>query len=252
MQIDWWTLALQAVNFLVLVWLLSRFLYRPVRQVIEKRQALSQEAADAAQRKADAAEAARRHYEEEQKALEAERRGLAEAVHKDMQQECERMLEAARTEADQIRAEAKVALEKDSSKALEGLKSDIAGLATGVAVQVLQDSGADRTGPGTRATVRAYFDRLPERELADLQRDLDGGSAEIELVTASELSEAEQAEWRKAIHGWLQRNVPVRFAVAPEILGGAELRFPHSLLSFTWARQIEEATARMIGESDER
>ena len=41
MQIDWWTLALQTINFLVLVWLLTHFLYRPVRQVIAERKALA-------------------------------------------------------------------------------------------------------------------------------------------------------------------------------------------------------------------
>ena len=34
MRFDWWTLALQTVNFAVLVWLLHRFLYRPVLRMI--------------------------------------------------------------------------------------------------------------------------------------------------------------------------------------------------------------------------
>ena len=34
MRIDWWTLALQAVNVLILVWLLGRFLFRPVMDAI--------------------------------------------------------------------------------------------------------------------------------------------------------------------------------------------------------------------------
>ena len=38
MRIDWWTLALQAANFLVLVWLLQHFLYRPVQGIIAERQ----------------------------------------------------------------------------------------------------------------------------------------------------------------------------------------------------------------------
>jgi len=39
MELDWTTLALEALNFLVLVWLLKRFFYRPVLTVIEKRRA---------------------------------------------------------------------------------------------------------------------------------------------------------------------------------------------------------------------
>lgn len=251
MQFDWWTLAIQAVNFLVLVWLLSRFLYRPVRQVIEKRQALSAEAADAAQRKADEAEAARQRYEDRQRELEAERRALAEKVHKDMQQEREKLLQAARDEAEQIRADAKAATEKERNAALSALKSEIANLAAAITRQVLQASGTTGTGRETLAAVHSYFDGLSEDELEALQRDVAGESTAIELVTATELSAAERKSWRNGLHGSLQSEAHVAFVVDPEILGGVELRFPHSILSFTWAHRIEETTARMIGESDE-
>ena len=55
MQIDWWTLALQTVNALVLVWLLARFLFRPVAKIVAERQkAAAALMADAAKAKADA------------------------------------------------------------------------------------------------------------------------------------------------------------------------------------------------------
>ena len=56
MEIDWWTLAIQTVNFLVVVWLLSRFLYRPVRRMIEAREADDRKAAEDAAAKAAEAE----------------------------------------------------------------------------------------------------------------------------------------------------------------------------------------------------
>jgi F-type H+-transporting ATPase subunit b len=38
MHIDWWTLALQTVNALVLIWILTRFFFHPVMNIIAKRQ----------------------------------------------------------------------------------------------------------------------------------------------------------------------------------------------------------------------
>ena len=38
MQIDWWTLGLQTVNALVLIWLLSRFLFRPIASILAERE----------------------------------------------------------------------------------------------------------------------------------------------------------------------------------------------------------------------
>ena len=38
MQIDWLTVAAQIVNFLVLVWLLQRFLYKPITNAMHRRE----------------------------------------------------------------------------------------------------------------------------------------------------------------------------------------------------------------------
>ena len=38
MRVDWWTLALQTANVLVLIWLLARFLFRPVAEIVARRQ----------------------------------------------------------------------------------------------------------------------------------------------------------------------------------------------------------------------
>ena len=38
MQIDWFTLVAQIVNFLILIWLLKKFLFRPVQNVMKKRE----------------------------------------------------------------------------------------------------------------------------------------------------------------------------------------------------------------------
>ena len=55
MQFDWTTFALEIVNFLVLVWILRRFLYRPVTDVIARR------AAEVEHRLTGAHEASRRN-----------------------------------------------------------------------------------------------------------------------------------------------------------------------------------------------
>jgi len=38
MLIDWFTVVAQVVNFLILVWLLKRFLYRPILNAIDARE----------------------------------------------------------------------------------------------------------------------------------------------------------------------------------------------------------------------
>ena len=55
MLIDWFTIGAQALNFLILVWLLRHFLYQPILNAIDAReQKITAELADAAARKAEA------------------------------------------------------------------------------------------------------------------------------------------------------------------------------------------------------
>ena len=56
MLIDWFTVGAQALNFVILVWLMKRFLYQPILDAIDAReQRIAAELADAAARKAEAA-----------------------------------------------------------------------------------------------------------------------------------------------------------------------------------------------------
>ena len=98
MQIDWWTLGLQTVNFLIVIWLLSRFLYRPIRRIIEEREAADKAASDAAKDKLEEAQAVRRTYEDKTAQLAAERQEREADFHKSLEAERDKRLEAARKE----------------------------------------------------------------------------------------------------------------------------------------------------------
>ncbi len=61
MLIDWFTVVAQIVNFLILVWLLKRFLYKPILDALDAREKkIAKELADADLKKTEATEGARR------------------------------------------------------------------------------------------------------------------------------------------------------------------------------------------------
>jgi len=76
MQLDWLTFTLEIVNFLVLVWILQRFLYRPVLETIARRKAeIDKTLADAASRQQDA-QALEHRYQDRLVEWEKEKQGL--------------------------------------------------------------------------------------------------------------------------------------------------------------------------------
>ncbi|MXN67284.1 hypothetical protein GR183_20440 [Stappia sp. GBMRC 2046] len=243
MLIDWWTLAIQTVNFLVVVWLLNRFLYKPVRRIIEEREAADVRAVSEAKKKADDAEAAKADYEQKAAELAKSQRGLEAELHATMRKERDTMLEDARQEADGILAEARERTERERMEALEGLKEGIADLAGEMARKAL--SGHASNGEAQLQQVLSHLDGLSDQSLSDLRSDLEDTAGALEIVSASELGEAERQRWQSALERRLGNGARIVFSVDPSLIEGSELHFPHAVLSFSVADRLRQLSREM-------
>ncbi|MDH3315783.1 MAG: F0F1 ATP synthase subunit delta [Betaproteobacteria bacterium] len=105
MQLDWTTFVLEIVNFLILVWILKRFLYQPVLQAITRRKTvIEQTLAEATREKTDA------------QALEQQYRTRLDTWEQEKAQLREQMLGEVRTEREQHFAELENALAREREK----------------------------------------------------------------------------------------------------------------------------------------
>jgi F-type H+-transporting ATPase subunit b len=224
MQIDWWTLGLQTINFLIVVWLLSRFLYRPIRKIIEEREAADRKAGEDAAKKVEEAEKARAAYEQKRADLVEEHRQREAEWHEKLEQERAETLDAARKEAADM-----------VETARQRVEDRVAALASDLARTALRG-----TSNGI-ADVTAQLAALPDEDADELRRDLADETASVAVVTVRKIPASDQAEWHKALSDWLGREAPVVFQSGPDILGGVELHFPHAALRFSAAAGLERA-----------
>src|ERR1019366_7787177 len=116
MLIDWFTVGAQVLNFLILVWLLKRFLYKPILNAIDAREKrIAAELADADAKKADARKD-RDEFQGKNKAFDEESAALMAKVAIDAKAERERLLGEARRDGDALRAQQESALQKDRTR----------------------------------------------------------------------------------------------------------------------------------------
>src|SRR5476651_2521037 len=81
MTIDWWTLGIQTVNVVILVWLLGRFFWRPVAFMIEQRRATAERILADAEAKRIEATAALAEIERTRAGFAQEREAILAAAH---------------------------------------------------------------------------------------------------------------------------------------------------------------------------
>jgi F-type H+-transporting ATPase subunit b len=249
MQIDWWTLALQAVNFLVLVWLLGRFLYRPVRDVIEKRRALSEEAfAEAAAKEAEVDELKKR-MEQDRAAMAQERQDMLKKLHENAAAEREKLLDQSRKEAETLIDDAREAVASERQAASSAIRVEAGHLAVELASKLLSQIDTNALGDAYLEKLVAQFEGMSADELEELRKDLEPPDARLIVVTTVAVPESAQARWRDRLATHVAHEDRIDFVTDPAIVGGAELRFPHTTMSFTWAEQLRKA--RRVLEGDE-
>lgn len=249
MQIDWWTLALQAINFVVLVWLLSRFLYRPVQAIIEKRKQLMDKGlSEVEELKADA-KTAQKRFEDERSALASEREGMLKDLHQKMGKEHEEALKKAKDEAAQMLENARATIQAEREAALKALREQASTLATELASTLLRELGQGVPNESFLGGLKKYISDLPEEEHDRLRKDLADEGSRLKVVTAFPLSPEESSRWAEVIAAIIGGDGKMDFAVDGDLLGGAELHFPHAVLRYSWADQLKKAKVQL--DSDE-
>ena len=112
MLIDWFTVGAQALNFLILVWLLKRFLYKPILDAIDAREKrIAAELADADAKKAEA-QKERDEFQHKNEEFDQQRAALLSKATDEAKAERQRLLDEARKAADALSAKRQEALQK--------------------------------------------------------------------------------------------------------------------------------------------
>jgi ATP synthase F0 subunit b len=233
MTVDWWTLALQAVNFLILVWLLRRFLYHPVRDVLDRRKAMAEEAFAEADRKKGEADSVRAALEAERAAFAEERQNLLRDVHRDLEGERQKTLDAAREEAGKLVDAAQARIAQEREVALQALRHDAAGLAGDLAAEILAHAASGIPAEASLDAVERQVQALAAEERERLENDLAAEGARLTVVTAAPLPAESRGPWRERLAACFGPAAAIDFTADPTILGGVELHFPHAVLRFT-------------------
>ena len=251
MRFDWSTFALQTVNFAILVWLLHRFLYRPVLRLIDERRAeIDKQYADA--------RTAETKAQDELAAIEAERSGIAAERAVTLEQasaEAAEMAAARRTQADREAAQlldtARKALAAERGLALAEAKRAALDLGTDIAGRLLAEVPVKLRAEAWLARIEEHLAALPPAEKDALAQQLVDG-ARLTVVTASMLP-AETAEaWRARLNGTLGDRAAIDFDTDRHLVAGAELRFPNAVLRFSWQSALAAMRAEIAGDGDPR
>jgi F-type H+-transporting ATPase subunit b len=241
MTFDWWTLGLQTVNIVILVWLLQRFFWTPIANMIAERRAASQKALAEARVARDEAKAALADIDRTRAGFAAERdKILADARAESERASAAKLAEAAQQAAELIAA-AKAGIVKDQDAAARAWASRSSDLAVDIAKRL----SARLDGPAVRGVFLEWA-LAAIRALPDTARRAAAHSSVVmEATSATPLDPAEVARATQSIGAAFGAPVHIRFTTDPRLIEGLEIRADHLVVANSWRADLTQILAEL-------
>jgi F-type H+-transporting ATPase subunit b len=244
MHLSGWTLAFQAINFLVLAWMLQRFLYKPVLAALDRRRAETERVIKEANDSKEAANTLRRDLEHQRDGLAAERARIVEAALADGEKERQRVLAEAGVEKDHLLAQAQESLQRAEGAARARIESEAAGVAVELARRLLSVVPPRAVSTALLEDVLAELDAMTaaERERLTGAR---AGRAEVTIVLPEALTPSDLEVAQRRLASALGGSPVVSVRVDPALVAGVEVRFPYAILHRNWRDGLQAAQVRL-------
>lgn len=223
MLIDWFTVGAQVLNFLVLVWLLKRFLYKPILDAIDAReQRIAAEITDAEATRAEA-DRERSAFERKNAVFDAQRAELLAEAKAAAKAEFERLLEQAREDSEVQRTRWQQALRDERENLSQALSLRTREEVFAIARKVLTDLAATSL---EERLAEVFIRRLREMDgdaKAVLSKALATTSEPARVRSAFELPAAQRETIETALREGFATETPIRFETVPDLVSGIEL-----------------------------
>jgi len=239
MAIDWFTVMAQVINFVILVYLLKRFLYRPIINAMQGREQKIAARMAEANEKIHTAEKEAQAYDDKQRKLEDQKQALLSEAREEAQAQRAVLLDELRTEIDQTRTSWHEEVEREKQVFLREVRQTIGQLVCQVARNALTDLAAADL---EQAMIRVFILKLQQltdseqQALADAGRDNDW---RIIIRSSFEVPAALRDELGTVIQAQIAKEAIIQFARNADQLCGITLFTPARKLSWSFDSYLD-------------
>jgi len=223
MLIDWFTVGAQVLNFLILVWLMKRFLYKPILDAIDAREQRIAAELTKAEATQTEAQKERDDFEQKNETFDEERAALLKEASDAADTERGRLLDEARAAADALSAKRQDTLRKDAQSLNHALTRRAQDEVFAIARHALTDLASASL---EKQMCNVFTGRIRSMDEASKTRLSEALSEEAEAArirSAFEIEPEQRALIQDTINKTFDREVPLQFETKPDLISGIEL-----------------------------
>jgi len=223
MLIDWFTVGAQVLNFLILVWLMKRFLYKPILHAIDEREKrIAAELVNADKKKADAQNESDefKHKNEE---FDQQRAALLRKATDEAKAERQRLLDEARKAAAALSSKRQETLRNEEHNLRQALSHRTQQEVFAIARKALRDLATASLEERLGEVFTRRLREMDAQAKAGLAKALKTASNPALVRSAFDLPAEQRAAIQNALNETFSAEIHVRFETEPELISGIEL-----------------------------
>jgi len=223
MLIDWFTVAAQTLNFIILVWLLKRFLYKPILNAIDAREKrIAAELADADARKAEAL-SEREAFHKKNEQFDHNHAAMMSKVTDEANAERQRLLDDARKAADALSAKRQETLLSDAKVLHQSIRQRTQKEVFAVARKALVDLAAVDLEERMVDVFVQRLQTMESQQKEELMQVFEASDEPMLIRSAFELPNERRTVIESLLRKILSRDVQVQYETVPDLISGVEL-----------------------------
>lgn len=219
MSFDWSTFILEIINFLILVWILKRFFYKPVREAIDRRQkAIEKTITDAKTLQAEA-ENLKDRYETRMADWEKERQEARRKLQDELTAERNNQMDALQKSLAEEKKKNKVLEEKHAAEVMQEAERTAMNQAMQFSARMLQRV-ADASLNTCMVGIFIEDLRILSGESLEKLKETCASSPKVSIVSAFPLDKKQQDAVIEALHEVTGQHLSCAFSVDPTVIAG--------------------------------
>lgn len=238
LDLDWATLLFQIVNFLVLLAILNRFLFQPLRAKLDERgQAVAETLQRARDQEAEAARL-RAEWEERLHAFEQQKEEMIHAAQLEAAQKGEEMLAEARERLERLTAEMRADLERQRNEIVVRNYDGILDTIISLAGNVVQSVTTRRTHDDLVTNFAASIYQMPQSDVQEYRRLMAGRVPAAFVTTPVPLTPEQTQTLADTLSSLIDRRVELQVSVDPALIAGIQVRLADKLIDNSVRQQL--------------
>jgi F-type H+-transporting ATPase subunit b len=252
MKIDWFTVIAQAINFLILVWLLKRFLYKPILKAIDEREKkIAAQIKDADDRKAGAVKE-HADFKKRNDDFDVQKKALMDKAVADSNAQRDKLLEDAKNQANTLRSNLEKAIkEKQESDALASAAKTQEQVFT-ITKKALKEMASSSL---EEQSVNTFIKRLHEMNDDEKQKFITAFKSNTNTIlvrSAFDLPAPQQSAMTDAVNETLGTKTTLQFTTTPDLISGIELTTNGYKLAWSFNEFLQSLQNNMAAATKEK